>query len=142
MDQTILVNEQIAEGKQLLDRLREAGFPVTAAGWIWESERSQWYLYVVSPIVEDEGRGIAYRRIHAVVRQMPQGFSIEPLDVMAVGLHQPLGEAMLDLYRRQPGRSSYRLGNTRFGDVEIEGAYIYPPVAVADQTDGQRSGVK
>jgi hypothetical protein len=142
MDQTTLVDEQIADGKRLLDRFREAGFPVTIAGWIWASERGRWHLYVASPVVEDEGIGAAYLRIHALVRQMPQPFSIGPFDVKAIRPKAPLAEAMLDLHRRHPGRSFFPFGGSQFGGVEVEGVYIYPPVALPDQTERQVPGVK
>jgi hypothetical protein len=142
MDKTTLVDEQIADGKRLVDRLGEAGFPVTAAGWVRETERWRWHLYIVSPVVEDEGIGSAYRRIHTLVRQMPQPFTLGPFDVMAIGPHEPLAEAMVDLHRRHPGRSSYHFGGSHFGDVEVEAVYSYPPVAVAEQPDGQVSGGK
>ena len=142
MDQTPLVDEQIADGKRLLDRLREAGFPVTAAGWVRETERWRWHLYIVSPVVDEQGIGDAYLRIQMVVRQMPQPFSLGPFDIMAVEPHQPLAEAILDLQRRHPGRSWFHFGGSHIGVVEIEAVYLYPPVAVADQTNRQGSGVK
>ena len=100
MDQTPLVNEQIEDGKRLLDRLGEAGFAVTAAAWLRDSEHEHWYLYVISPVVEDQGRGAAYRRIHPLVRQMPPPFEIGPFDVMAARPHEPIAERLLDLRRR------------------------------------------
>jgi hypothetical protein len=142
MDQTTLVDEQIADGKRLLARLREAGFPVTAAAWIRESERWRWHLYIVSPVVEDQGIGTAYLRIHALVRQMPQPFSVGPFDVMAVGPHEPKAKAILDLHRRHPGRSFLQFGGSQFGGVEVEAVYIYPPVAVSEQADGNTVDVK
>lgn len=142
MDQTALVDEQIADGKRLLDRLGEAGFPVTAAGWVRESERGRWYLYLASPVVEHQGIGAAYRRIHTLVRQMPQPFSIGPFEVKAVGPEEPIAEALLDLQRRHPGRSSFHYSGSQLGGVDIEGAYIYPVIAAADQTERQVSGVK
>jgi len=73
---------------------------------------------------------------------MPQLFSIGPFEVKAIGPHKPIAEVMLDLHRRHPRRSSYHFGGSQLGGVNIEGAYNYPPVAVADQTDGQVSGKK
>jgi hypothetical protein len=125
-----------------VERLAEAGFPVTAAGWVGETERWYWHLYIVTPVVEDERIGSAYRRIHTLLRQMPQPFPLSTLDVMAVGPHEPLGEALVDLQRRHPGRSYFHFGGSQLNGVEVEAVYLYPPVAVAKQTDGQVSGVK
>jgi hypothetical protein len=142
MDQIPLVEEQIADGRRFLARLGEVGFPVTAAAWVRETERWRPHLYVVTPL-EDEGSGDAYVQLFALMRQMPQPFSLDPLfDVMALGRHEPLAEALLDLQRRHPGRSSFHFGGTQFGGVEVEDVYLYPPVAVADQTDREVSEAK
>jgi hypothetical protein len=142
MDQTTLVDEQIADGKRLLDRLGEAGFPVTAAGWVRETENGRWYLYVVSPVVKDQGIGTAYRRIQPVIRQMPQPFSIGPFQVRAFEPHGRVAEAMLELRHRNAGRSPLRYGGTQLGGIEIEAAYLYPRVAEATQPDGQVTDVR
>jgi len=142
MDQKTLVDEQIADGKRFLDLLGEAGFPLTAAGWVGESERWYWHLYIVSPVVEDQGIGTAYLRIHALLRQVPQPFSLGPFDVKAIGPHEPLAEAILELQRRHPGRSFFHFGGSQLGGVEVEAIHFYPSVALAEQTDRQVSGVK
>jgi hypothetical protein len=131
MDQTTLVDEQIADGKRFLDWLGEAGFPVIAAGWVRESERWRWYLDIVSPVVEEQGIRNAYHRLNTLVREMPQPCSIGPLDLMVFGPDEPLAEALLDLQHRHPGRSYFHLGGSNLRGVEIEAVYLYPPVEVA-----------
>jgi hypothetical protein len=140
---TLVVPEQIADGKRLLERLEQAGFPVAAAAWLRESVRGYWQLYVVSPVVEDQGRRNAYGWIHRVAREIPQPFLIAPLDVRARSPHEPLGEALIALAGRYAGMSSpiYH-GETRLGETEIDGAYIYPAAALAEKTNGQVSGTK
>jgi hypothetical protein len=143
VDQTTLVDEKVRDGKRLLDQFSETGFPVIAAGWIRETDRYYWHLYVVSPVVDTEGKGPAYRRIHPLLRQMPQPFSIAPLsEVKALGPHEPLAKAMLDLQRRYPGRSYFHFGGSQFGGVAVEVVYLYPSASVPDQTDGQASAAK
>jgi hypothetical protein len=143
VDSIPLVDEQIRDGKRLLDWFRETGFPVTAAGWIRETNRYYWHLYIASPVVEDEGKDAAYDRIGALMGQMPHPFSIRPLfDVMAIGPHAPFAEAMLDLQRRHPGRSYFHFGGSHIGVVEVEAMYVYLPVEVADQKDSQASAAK
>jgi hypothetical protein len=142
MDQTALVDEQIEDGKRLLERLAEAGFAVTAAGWVKESERDRWYLYLVSPLVEEQGIRTAYGRIHPLVRQMPQPFEVGPFDVKAVGPREPMAEAILDLHRRQRGRSPLRYGSFPFAHLNIEGVYLYPLAAAAEHTDGKAPSAK
>jgi hypothetical protein len=142
MDQTTLVDEQIADGKRFLNHLAEAGFPVLAAAWVRETERWRWHLYLVSPVAEGQGIRTAYRRLRTVMREMPQPFSLGPFDIMAVEPHDPMGEALLDLQRRHLGRSWFPFGGSQFGAVEVEAVYLYPPVADAEQTNRPVSGVK
>src|SRR4051812_33276153 len=71
MDSFALVEEQIKAGPKLLDRLNRAGIPVVAAAWVKPTERFQWYLYLVTPLVGEDGAvRPAYRRINPVVREV------------------------------------------------------------------------
>jgi hypothetical protein len=131
MDQTPLVAEEIADGKRFLDRLAEEGFPVTVAGWLRESDNGRWYLYIASPVVDHQGIRNAYGRINDLLHQMPQPFLVSHFGIRAVGTYRPIVAAMLDLQRRNPGRSFFHIGGSFLGDREIDDAYLYPPVAVA-----------
>jgi hypothetical protein len=140
MDQTTLVDEQIANGKRLRERFAEAGFPLAALAWVRETERWNWQLYVVSPVVEDQGIHLAYRRIRELIQQTPQPLQLGPFDVMAVGPHEPLGEALVDLQRQHPGQSYFHFGGSQLNGVEVEAVYLYPPVAVGEQSNRQAVG--
>jgi hypothetical protein len=129
MDQGSLVEMQIEDGKRLIDRLVEEGIPVAAAGWLKEAEDGQWFLYIASPLVDEEGATkAAYRRVNAVIRQMPQPFWIHPLEIKLVEPGSPIARAMRELNARIPGPSPIRYGGAQIGGMSIEGAYIYPPV--------------
>jgi hypothetical protein len=143
VDQIPLVNEQIRDGKRLLERCREAGFPVTAAGWIRETDGYRWHLYIASPVVEEEGIDAAHGRIDALIRQMPQPFSIEALfEVVILDPHQPFAKAMRDLKCRHPGKSYFHFGGSTIGVDEVEAMYVYLPAAGEQQKDGQAAGAK
>src|SRR5204863_7247485 len=82
MDQTPLVEGQITEGQKLIDRLIEEGVPVRAAAWVTESDSGRWYLYLVTPLVSDEGgKGPAYLRIREVRQTMPESVWIGPFQI-------------------------------------------------------------
>jgi hypothetical protein len=133
MDQIALVEKQIIDGQRLVAQLVREGFPVTAACWVNASEASQWHLYLASPVVDDEGSIKAYRRIHAVIRQMPQPFWVGPFDVKVIGATSPVAQAVQDVHRQYPGKVPTRYRGARLGDLSIEEAHIYPPVEVPDQ---------
>jgi hypothetical protein len=129
MVQVALVREQIDDGQRLVAELLRQGFPVTAACWVKGSEDSQWYLYLVSSAVDDEGITKAYRRVHPVVRQMQQkAFWIDPFEVKLISPTDSLAEAVSVWLRRSAGKPPTRYGGTRLGELDIEGAYIYPPL--------------
>ncbi len=129
MDQVTLVREQIDDGQRLVEELLRQGFPVTAACWVKGSEDSQWYLYLVSPTVDDEGITQAYGRVHPVVRQMQKkGCGIDPFEIKLISPTDSLAEAVANLQRRSSQKSPTRYGGSRLGELSIEGAYIYPPL--------------
>src|SRR5262245_47507467 len=85
MDQSILVDEQINDGKRLFDRLAEEGVAVTAACWLKESESGWWHLYIATPLVgEDGGKKQAYRRMNEVIRQTPENAWLRLLPKKAI----------------------------------------------------------
>ena len=132
MDQVPLVMAQIDHGQKLLSRLTEVGFPVLAAGWIKTDEDSKWYLYLVSPFVEQEGIRRAYRVVHTVIRQMPdEPFRIDPFDVKLVGPSESIAKALVDMQCRHPGRMPSSYGGPGLPGRSIEGAYCYPPMTAS-----------
>jgi hypothetical protein len=124
MDQVTLVENQIDDGQKLVNQLMHAGCAVTAAAWVKGTEDGQWFLYIAAPVVESEGLAKAYRRVHAVIRQMPQPFWVDPFEVKLIGSSNPIAEALEKMQQRYPGGIRYR--GTQLGGLSIEEAYIYP----------------
>lgn len=133
MDQIPLVTEQIESGRKLVERLTANGVPITTAGWVKESDRWQWYLYLVTPLVDEEGDTLpAYRRILAVLRSGPQPSEIDPFHIKAIGPSEPVGRAILDA-QRHGGRPWGGYGGSSLGGVSVDAAYFYPPLVAAGQ---------
>ncbi len=128
MDTDALVDNLVEDGQKLVEHLWQSGFDLTAAFWLKASENGRWYFYVVSPDVEAEGLAQAYRRLHLLIRRMPQPFRIDPLEVRLIGPTDPIARDVLDIHSRVPGPRAcpIRWGGTRLGNVGIEGAYLYP----------------
>ncbi len=128
MDQRTLVESQIADGQKLIDRLVENGIAVLAACWMKESDGGLWYLYLVTPLVEEGGSTRpAYHCVNAVIRAMPQPLRIDPFQKKVVGPSEPVGQAILDLQRRYADRLPVWYGEATLGGVSIDAAYVYPP---------------
>lgn len=130
MDQGTLVDEQIADGRRILERLKAEGVPVTAAGWVAESEGGPWFFYLVTPLVtEDGGKLAAYRRIGPVIRRTPVPLWVDPMEFKVVAPDSAVGKAIREIAGRRPGPVLTPYGSVRLGGLSIDGAYVYPPAA-------------
>ena len=101
---------------------------MTTAFWIKASEDGKWYFYIVSPIVDAEGLTKAYRRLHQLVRAMPQPFWIDPLEIKLIGTSNPIARDVMAIHSSAPGPRvcPIRWAGKKLGNVSIEGAYLYP----------------
>src|SRR5437763_10992701 len=103
MDTDALVEDLTDDGRKLVEELPPRGFEVTAAFWLQASEDGKWYFYIVSPVVDAEGLAKAYRRLHPLVRAMPQPFGIDPLEIKLIGPSNPIARDVLAIHGRSPG---------------------------------------
>jgi len=129
MDQGTLVGLQIEEGQRLIDRLAREDIAVTAACWAKESESRQWFLYLATPLVgEDGATRSAYRRVNMVIREMQkEGFAIDPFEIKLIGPHDPMARDMLTEGGSRLARTPTRFRGNRLGELTVEEAYIYAP---------------
>ena len=135
MDQATQVEIQIEDGQSVIDRLSREGIAVTAANWVKESESGQWYLYLATPLVsEDGGTTPSYRRVNAVIRELQKEaigdlkkkpFGIDSLEVKVIGPPNPIAKAVASIRDRQDRIGPWFRGD-RLGNVSVEGAYMYP----------------
>src|SRR5438552_18981092 len=126
MDQATLVEIQIQDGERLIDRLSEEGIAVTAACWVKESESGQWFLYLATPLVgEDGATRPAYRRVNRVIREMQkEGFGMDPFEKKVTGAHDPIAKDMVANRGGRPGGPPTPFRGSRLGDLAVEEAYI------------------
>lgn len=128
MVQVTLVEEQLADGRKLIVEFMRAGIDVTAAAWIRKADDDAWYLYVASPLSSRPSRANPYLRLHEVIRQQPQPFWVQPLDVQLIDPDSPVARDILAIQRKYPPtKSPLHFGEGEIGGTSTEGAYIYPP---------------
>ena len=84
----------------------------------------------------------AYGRVDAVIRQMPQPFRLDSGEIKVIAPDGPTGKAILELHRQYPGRFPLWYRGSRLGDVNVEGAYIYPPVSTPAAQAGKATKVE
>jgi len=136
MDQLTLVGNQIEDGQKLVARLVQEGFPVKAAAWVKETDGGFWFLYLVSPVVDRQGPLKAYRRINAVIAELPQeSFGIDPFEIKVVGAADAVGKAILSARESSGGRLPSWFRGNRLGEVEIDAAYLYEPAGLPRSSD-------
>jgi len=139
MDQNVLVTDEIESGHKLVERLVANGFDVRLAFWVKESDAGQWFLYLASPMVDEQGPAAAYRVVGPVVDSMPE-LGIDPFAVKVVGLNDSMTTAAQAVIRPRISDSPFavqnpkpypgitRFGGSTLGGVSVDGAYIYPPL--------------
>jgi hypothetical protein len=137
MDQESLVIEQRESGERLIQALRSQGFEVRVAFWMKPIEAGKWILCVASPFVDEQGKAVAYRFVHSVLKTNADLW-IEPLDIRVIGMRDSLTTAALAIKEPVIPNSPFAMRNARsypgatwFGGAtlagtEIDGAYIYP----------------
>lgn len=135
MDPIVLVEKEVEDGRQLLLRLTNEEFPVTAAGWIKEHQDPDWYLFIASPIVDAEGHFEAYGHLNAVIKQMPQPFWLNK-NIKLIGAKEKLTKAMREVQQRYPGGNLIPYRRTTLGGKEIDGAFLYPATIGVPATAG------
>jgi hypothetical protein len=140
MAQATLVEMQINEGQRLIDRLAQNGIAVTAAAWVKESESGDWYLYLATPLVgEDGATRPAYRRVNAVIREMQkEGFGLDLFEKKVIGPHDPIAKDMVANRGGRPGGPPTPFRGSRLGDLALEEAYIYPRPPTPEEAAGMR----
>jgi hypothetical protein len=121
MYQTILVANDVENGRRILDRLEQARFlQVTAAFWFHFEDEDQWKLVIVSPDVSQKGPKLLYTMFSTLLYdlahdpQAPLEFSLDRIMLVS--------PASL-LYKMVKQRTGLRVGPTREG-LTLD-AYIY-----------------
>jgi hypothetical protein len=125
MDQAALVDHQIDDAPKLLDQLKRDGFDVKAAFWLYTSEADQWFLYIVSDVVDQVGARASYKIVYESMRQFTDLW-INPFEVKLVGPDHPIAKEVITFQKKSHSHIPTRMRGSRLGEVHIESAIIYP----------------
>lgn len=88
MYKTALVEQQIDDGRKLLEQLDAQRFPVSAALWYCWPERTTWRLVIVSPIADTRGPHYGYTRIQKALGDAETP-NLALDDITLVGMQDP-----------------------------------------------------
>lgn len=100
MDQATLVEHQIDDVSKLVDELKLEQLGVSAVFWLYASEADQWFLYLVSDVVDQQGITEAYRILYKAMRRLTN-LSINRFEVKLVGPDEPVAKAIIDVVSEQ-----------------------------------------
>lgn len=127
MDHSILVEEQIEEGQQLIGCVADQLLNIVIAAWIKESEGRVWRIYIAvgSPIgqkIKTESVRIALRALERMTD--PTIFFI---DINIIEAKNPITLDLLAICKKYPMMVSTKLETSRqIGHLKVKGLYIYP----------------
>jgi hypothetical protein len=139
MDSALLVDEQIEDGRKLIEQLVRDGFDVTLAFWVrFKDEADGPWFYIVSKTVDQEGLQAAYRAVHEAMQRRPAPWGpwisvSSASELVLVSVNDATAKEVMALRDRFPGRNRLR-GATIGTPYRIEEVYIYPlPPALSDE---------
>lgn len=130
MDQTTLVNDQIAAGLKLVHEFNKFS-PVLAACWIRLAGEEKSYLYLAAEKVDDLNFAVGHEELMRLVDEIDDP-SLIRFRVKLIGAGHPYARAASEIHRLHPKWDHTRLTDQFFGGAWIEEAYVYlPPVLEA-----------
>lgn len=88
MYKTLLVDQQVDDGRRLLEELDARRFPVSAALWYCDPDTGIWSLVIVSPVADAQGPFQGYTRIQRALGAIETtGLSLD--DIRLMGKEDP-----------------------------------------------------
>ena len=125
MDQEPLVREEIDAARKVLDELRKL-IPVAAAFWL-KADEGSWDLYIATDRVK-KGLAPVYELVNQAAKTVDDP-NFSPFRVKLIPTRHPLARAALEVYRRRPSEIPIYIRGGVFGDMGVDGVYLYPPPA-------------
>ena len=117
-----LTDEMIEAGAELIANLDRQDWPLVGAFWMFDPERNDWRLMLVSPAVDKEGDFESYRRIDNILRASTTPLSLTDVSVRPDPRILPALTAGLPPGWEEGGR---RLKRTALKGVYIDDVYLY-----------------
>ena len=121
-----MVELDIAAGRQVLEALGKAGFPITLAMWALEEESDNWRLVIASPVYDAEGPRGAYSKILDVLTASHRPLDLP--DIRVVSPNDKLVVLVSGMHRVSNLKHGIRLGDSYIGPYHFGGLYIYEPL--------------
>jgi hypothetical protein len=141
MDTELLVDEQIEDGRALVDQLVRDGFDPDAAFWARTSDEKSWdSLYIASAAVQPEKIGEAYGIVYESLRKLPEA-QVSLSEIKLVPPTSPLAAAVIGVRNRlDGGRVPARFRGKSLERLGVDEVYIYPKLRTRFLVESRRHG--
>jgi len=125
-----LVEQDIEDGRRLIEALGRINFRIQAALWLYDSESREWRLTIATPLVDEQGPRYAYTEIQAVLQSTMPPLPLSLQNISAVSTENKLVKALKKAIRLPYGLQGIRLTRNVINSIYIEDAYIYSTRAI------------
>jgi hypothetical protein len=127
MDQSILVIEQIDAGTEFIRDFNDY-VPISVALWVKPIDAQGMYLYLASDKIDSTNFDLAYGE---VLRRLAPGSNpwLDPFQIKVVNSADSVARDALRIRQRFTAPIPTRYNGSSIGGIEIDEAYIYPPVS-------------
>jgi hypothetical protein len=120
-----LSEQMMSSGAELIRRLDEAGFVVSAALWFYDSEANDWRFIIATPDLHRVGVRAAYKEVHLVVAAMPKERSIPLKSISVVDPANPTISVLRVALKTGTDIAGIRFSRNMINGTFIEDSYIY-----------------
>lgn len=125
MDPTVLVNQKIEEGANLIRALDSRHYPVSAAFWLFDPDDNRWKLVIASPNYDTNGPRSVYRVIQKYVSAVSED-DLALTDITVTSPKNQIVRLLRPVLRTAPDAiSGIWFKRNTINNTYIEAAYIY-----------------
>jgi hypothetical protein len=124
VDQTTLVERDVAVGRRILEALARAGVSVAASSWLYFPELAEWQFFVATPLVDRKGPREAYGQVLAIMEKenLLSEFPLRRVFLISPG--HPIAERIRENLREGEFQSQ-QVVNVAVGMEYVRNAYVY-----------------
>jgi len=128
MDQETLVEQQIKDGYNLIEKFDQEKFSFVSAFWFYYPDQNTWKLIVATDEANDPIK--AYTKLSGIMSSInKQGFSLDISQIKLLKINDQLIQALKVIRVGGIGISSVRFTSNLINGVYIDDALIYRNVA-------------
>jgi hypothetical protein len=124
MDQAVLVNFDIENGKEVIDALDREGKNPNVALWAKLPDYENWRLVIASDRLDQSSSRSGYSEINAALKKAGIPIHRKP-SIFLRPMNKPFIQALRQTFASAKDTYGMRLGGQTFGNQYLEDAFVY-----------------